>query len=126
MNEPKEIMNLYKVLIASDQYTFPKKGKVKISENHGVYIVYSPADKVLHVGNTPSGKKGLDQRLYNHVTRTSSLSRQYLKPQNISLRNGYKYRVIEISSPRKRALLEALAAGLLCPAHIGTGEKKKK
>ncbi|MBX2963726.1 MAG: hypothetical protein KF687_14540 [Cyclobacteriaceae bacterium] len=126
MTESDEIMNLYKTLIQSDQYTFPSKGKVKISEKHGVYIVYSPTDKVLHVGNTPSGKKGLNQRLYNHVTRTSSFSRVYLKPQNISLRNGYKYRVIEISSPRKRALLEALTAGLLCPAHIGTGEKKKK
>lgn len=126
MTESEEIMNLHKTLVQSKQYTFPTKGKVKISEKHGVYIVYSPADKVLHVGNTPSGKKGLNQRLYNHVTRTSSFSREYLKPQNISLRNSYKYRVIEISSPRKRALLEALTAGLLCPAHIGTGEKKKK
>lgn len=125
MNEPEEIMNLHKALIQSDQYTFPTKGKVKVSEKHGVYIVYSPADKVLYVGNTPSGEKGLDQRLYNHVTGASSFSKQYLEPQNISLRSGYKYRIIELSSPRKREPLEALTAGLLCPVHIGTGEKRK-
>lgn len=102
-----------------------KKGKVRICENHGVYIIYSPSNKVLHVGNTPSGKGGLNQRLYNHVTRTSSFSRSYLKPKEISLRDGYKFRFLEVPNPRIRTLLEALTAGLLCPTHIGTGEKRK-
>jgi hypothetical protein len=125
MSEPEEIMKLHKLLISSKQFTFPVKGKVNVSENHGVYIIYSPTEIVLHVGNTPSGKKGLNQRLYNHVTRTSSFSRKYLKPNGISLRNGYKFRILEVSVPRTRALLEALTAGLLCPLHLGTGEKKK-
>jgi len=124
MSEPNDIMKLHKELIASKQHIFPPKGKVNVSERHGVYIIYNPTETVLHVGNTPSGKKGLNQRLYNHVTRTSSFSRNYLKPKGISLREGYKFRILEVSVPRKRALLEALTAGLLCPAHIGTGEKK--
>jgi len=126
MKEPDEIMKLHKELVASEQHIFPLKGKVNVSEKHGVYIIYSPSEIVLHVGNTPSGKGGLNQRLYNHVTRTSSFSRKYLKPKGISLRKGYKFRILEVSVPRTRALLEALTAGLLCPAHIGTGEKKSQ
>ncbi len=125
MSEQQEIMNLHNKLIASKQYVFPSKGKVNVSEKHGVYVIYNPEDEVLHVGNTPSGKQGLNQRLYDHLARTSSFKDHYLKPNNISLRNGYKYRIIEVAESRKRALLEALTAGLLCPIHIGTGQKKK-
>jgi hypothetical protein len=126
MAEQDKIMELHKKLIRSRKFTFPEKGKVKISDKHGVYIIYSPMGEVLHVGNTPSGRGGLDQRLYNHVTRSSSFSRLYLKPKHIFLRNKYQFQIIEVNSARKRALLEALTAGLLCPKHIGTGEKKKR
>lgn len=42
---------------------------------------------------------------------------------NVSLRNWGLFQLIEIESARERSLLEAFTAGLLCPAHIGTGEK---
>ena len=123
MIESIKIMKLYEKLISSKQLLFPEKGKVKVSENQGVYIIYNPNEIVLHVGNTPSGVKGLNQRLYNHLTNTSSFSRSYLVPNGISLRNGYKFRYVAVPVPRTRVLLEALTTGLLCPAHIGTGEK---
>jgi hypothetical protein len=79
---------------------------------------------VLHVGNTPSGKNGLNQRLYNHITRTGIFFKKYLEPRKIDMRGSYKFKYIEVKSNRKRALLEAYTAGMLCPAHFGTGEKK--
>jgi len=124
MNEATEIMDLYNKLVSSEKYTFPSKGKVNISRKHGVYIIYDTNDIVLHVGMTPYGKEGLDQRLYNHISKTGVFYREYLKPNKIEMRGKYQFRIIEVSNPRKRALLEALTAGLLCPSHFGTGKKK--
>ena len=47
-----------------------------------------------------------------------------MQPKSISLRGGYTFGFVEIENARTRVLLEALTAGLLCPAHFGTGEKK--
>jgi len=123
MNESNIILKLHLRLISSKQYIFPKTGQINVNANHGVYIIYSPRNIVLHVGTTKRAKGGLNQRLYNHLTGASSFSNAYLKKKNISLRNSYKYRYLEVKDSRKRALLEALSIGLLCPKHIGTGEK---
>ena len=79
---------------------------------------------MFHVGTTKYGKEGLNQRLSNHLSGASSFSKKYLKPNRILLRDGYKFQCLQVRNPRTRALLEALTAGLLCPAHFGTGEKK--
>ena len=123
-NEPAEIKELFEKLICGDLHRFPKTGRVNVTNNHGVYIIYSPHGKVLHVGNTPSGKNGLNQRLYNHITRTGIFFKKYLEPRKIDMRGSYKFKYIEVKSNRKRALLEAYTAGMLCPVHFGTGEKK--
>lgn len=125
MNKPEQIMKLHEQLIASAIQTFPLKRKVNVSTLQGVYIIYSPEKNVLHVGRTNGGKNGLDQRLLNHVRNQSSFSKLYLQKKKINLRNGYKFRYIEVHEPKTRGLLEALTAGLLCPAHFGTGEKKR-
>lgn len=39
------------------------------------------------------------------------------------LRGGYGFRYLTVKNPRQRALLEAYAIGVLCPAHIGLGEE---
>ena len=39
---------------------------------HGVYIIYSPNGRVTHVGRTVRGKRGLRQRLNNHLHGASS------------------------------------------------------
>ena len=126
MSEPETLQELFNKLINSETFTFPLKGKVGVSSKHGVYIIFSPENEVLHVGNTPSGKEGLNQRLYNHISCTGIFYRAYLKPNGIKMRGTHTFKFIEVALPRERALLEALTAGLLCPKHFGTGEKKLK
>ena len=124
LKEPDKILRLFKELKKSKLYLFPSKGKVNVSIRHGVYIILDPKGRVLHVGNTPYGKLGLNQRLYNHISSTGVLYREYLRPNNLNLRNGYSFKYIEVDNTRERALLEALTAGLLCPVHFGTGAKR--
>lgn len=124
LSESDLIKNLFAKLISSDYHVFPLRGKIDLTEKHGVYIIYSPKNEVLHVGNTPSGRKGLNQRLYNHITCTGVFYYKYLKPNNIKMRGTYKFKYLEVDDIRQRALLEAYAAGNLCPAHFGTGAKK--
>lgn len=123
MTEPEKIMELYNQLVDSPQYDFPSNGKIEISNKQGIYIVYNDNNEALHVGKTNGAKNGLNQRLLNHVRNQSSFSKLYMQKENIALRAWGKFKFIEIESARERSLLEALTAGLLCPAHIGTGEK---
>lgn len=125
MSEYNEILSLHQKLIISDFNFFPAKGTgIHVSNKHGVYLIFSPDDEILHVGTTKRGKKGLNQRLGNHRSGNSSFTIKFLNNQGHLLSAGYKFKYLEVKDPRKRALLEALTIGLLCPAHIGTGEKK--
>jgi hypothetical protein len=124
MKEPLEILNLHRKLLISPFIQFPQKGRVEVCSNQGVYIIACPKLYVLHVGRTVSGKNGINQRLNNHLGNKSSFSKKYLLPNKIKLRNGYFYKYSEVDNGRKRALLEALTTGLLCPKHIGTGVGK--
>lgn len=111
--------------MASGYHRFPGKGAVNETKEHGVYLIYDPSNNILHVGKTNRAKNGLNQRLQNHISGNSSFSIQFLKMDGGVLRKGYKFKYLVVTHSRKRALLEALATGVLCPAHIGTGEKKK-
>ena len=123
-NESKKIMQLHQELLTSSFHFFPTKGTVNVSDKQGVYIIYNSNQETLHVGKTDRGKEGINQRLLNHLRNQSSFAKKYLKRKNIILRNGCEFKYIEVENGRTRALLEALTTGLLCPAHIGTGEKK--
>jgi hypothetical protein len=125
-NEPAIIKRLFNRLISTEHHIFPVRGKINLTQKHGVYIIYSPKNEVLHVGNTPSGKKGLDQRLYNHISCTGIFYEKYLKPNKIRMRGVYKFKYLEVTDIRQRALLEAYSAGKLCPLHFGTGAKKSE
>jgi hypothetical protein len=85
----------------------------------GVYVIYNARGKVLHVGRTPKGAKGLHQRLSNHLHGASSFTIKYLEGHGARLRRGGTFRYLVVASPRLRALLEAYAIGSLCPAHLG-------
>jgi hypothetical protein len=126
LNEPSIIESLFEKLTSNNFYIFPLGGKMNVSEKHGVYIIYSPQNEVLHVGNTPSGRKGLNQRLYNHISCTGVFYEKYLKPNKIRMRGTYKFKYLEVADIRLRALLEAYSAGKLCPLHFGTDAKKSK
>lgn len=126
IKESDRIRILHKELVGSKVYRFPSYGKIEVSKKQGIYIVYNNVKIPLHVGKTNGGRNGLNQRLLNHVRNQSSFSKLYMQTNNISLRGWGEFQFIEVENSRERSLLEALTAGLLCPAHIGTGEKKQK
>jgi hypothetical protein len=102
--------------------TFPDLyEKLDAPDRPGVYVIYSPRGVVLHVGSTPKGRKGIAQRLRDHLGTRSSFTLQYkrLKQDGSRLRKGYKFRCLPVRKRRFRALLEAYAIGCLCPEHIG-------
>jgi hypothetical protein len=134
--EQKEIRARFTELIHSPLHRFPADhGKIKAPTQQGVYLIYSPRDKVLriggntvprdtllHAGRTIRGIGGIRQRLNNHLHDASSFTNQFLKHDGSKLRNGCTYRYLEIEDARLRALVEAYAVGYLCPKHIGLGQ----
>lgn len=122
--EGRHIKDLFGRLTRGQLYDFPKHGyteSVGAPRRQGVYVIYSPKGTVLHVGRTQRGRKGLRQRLNNHLLGQSSFIEKYLKGRGSRLRNRYKFRYLAIKNPRERALVESLAIGKLCPNHLGLG-----
>jgi hypothetical protein len=66
-------------------------------------------------------KKGIRQRLGNHLQTQSSFTAKYppLKGRGTNLRQRYSYKFLEVGDQRQLMLLEAYAVGCLCPEHIG-------
>ncbi len=125
MTKPEKIQQLYKQLINQPVNYFPaSRTRWQLTNEHGVYIIYSPKHIVLHVGKTSRGKNGLKQRMYNHLHNASSFSGEYLSKRNLDLRKGFYFRFLVVKETRERAYLENLASGMLCPEHIGTSERK--
>lgn len=120
--ELKLLETHFNILTRSPLMPFPaKRTKLDAPKELGVYVIYDPKGKVVHVGRTPSAEDGLYQRLQNHLDGKSSFTKKYLKGESSLLRNGYGFRYVAIPDQRIRALLEAYAIGNLCPAHIGLG-----
>lgn len=122
MTEAERIRQLFNTLLQADMQNFPATGRLDITCEKGVYIIYNSNGKVSHVGNTPRGQKGLCQRLNNHIGKSSSFAQKFLIPQGLSIRDGFRFKLLEVASARERILLECLACGELCPEHIGTHE----
>lgn len=121
--ESRKVERLFKELCRAPLFRFPERGPPsQAPERHGVYAILSPRRKVLHVGRTTRGKRGLYQRLNNHLLNGSSFTAHYLKGDGRRLRGAFLYRFLEVPGPRTRALLEAYAIGKLCPEHLGIGE----
>lgn len=125
-SEPKRVRRLFRELLANHRLEFPRKGGVPdVPEHQGVYVIRFQT-KVLHVGRTYRGKKGLKQRLDNHLYSQSSFTEKYLKDGSKLRRPGYTFQYLEVdgrgrrSSSRLRALLEFYATASLCPAHLGS------
>jgi hypothetical protein len=119
--EQKAVRALFIDLMREKRKQFPKpRGKLDAPARQGVYVIYSPRVwKVVHVGRTYKGTAGLRQRLKNHMHGSSSFAREYFKGHGSTLRNGYAFRCLPVTSRRLRALLEAYAIGRLCPSHTG-------
>ena len=120
-SEKTIVQTLFDNLINKQKYLFPERGKPSnIPHTHGVYIIQK-GNEVLHIGRTHRGKKGLHQRLCNHLYGASSFTKEYLDGDGKELRKGYTYQYLEVKEDRHRALLEAYAVGTLCPKHLGLG-----
>lgn len=121
--EPKAIKAKLGQLLRSRMIAFPPAGeKIDVPDVHGVYVIYNASGRVAHVGRTVRGKRGLYQRLNNHLQGASSFTIKALGGKGAKLRDGYKFRYIEIEQSRLRALVEAYAIGQLCPEHLGEGQ----
>jgi hypothetical protein len=120
--EQREVRELVARLRRARRIKFPKTGHaLACPPRHGVYLIYNQRGRVAHVGRTLRAQNGLLNRLRNHLHGQSSFVELHLKKRYRRLRHGYSYAWIEVRSPRRRALVEALATGLICPRHIGTG-----
>ena len=83
------------------------------------YAIYGRRGvRVLHVGRTVTGTKGLRQRLSNHLHGRSSFVTLHFDRDATRIRS-LRFKYVEIANPRIRALVEAYAIGQYCPSHIG-------
>jgi len=124
--ETKIIEKEFNNVLKAELIAFPQaREPLQAPTDQGVYIIYNPKGEVVHVGRSVRGQNGLYQRLRNHLRGSSSFTRKYLNGDGNKLRLGYKYKYRVIPDPRKRALLEALATGRLCPKHLGLGDKSQ-
>lgn len=120
--EPKTIKAKLNQLVKSHLLRFPVSGdRLTVPHLQGVYIIYDPKGRVAHVGRTVRGKRGLHQRINNHLHGRSSFVIKALNGKGARLRKGFKFRFITIENSRLRALIEAFAIGQLCPDHLGDG-----
>ena len=120
--EPEIVAALYGELMDVPLWTFPKlREQLYAPARGGVYVVYNPRGRVVHVGRTTSERRGIAQRLRDHMANASSFTTKYLKGEGGRLRGRYMYRALPVRNRRHRALLEAYATGHLCPAHVGLG-----
>jgi hypothetical protein len=127
--EIKKVKAKFNELKRSPQYRFPDRGGLKAPNQRGVYVIYGPRKETLHVGGTPRGRRGICQRLSNHLYGQSSFTIKSLflkRHGGRTLRKRYHYvrahctyQCLRIRNDRLRALVEAYAIGCLCPDHIG-------
>lgn len=118
----ERVKELFAALMAAPLLSFPNKGEKLVCERtRGVYVIYGPDGSVLHVGDTPRAKGGIEQRIKNHLAGKSSFVRKMYGGDGSRLRSGNSFRCIGVADGRLRALLQAYAIGHLCPEHIGAG-----
>lgn len=120
-SEKQKIRELFKALCKQPMRQFPQAHrKLEAPLKPGVYVIRK-GGVVLHVGRTVRGRRGLQQRLTNHLHGNSSFTNEYLHGKGDKLRKGHTYQSLVVKDRRLRALLEAYATGKLCPKHIGLG-----
>lgn len=125
-SERDRVVSRFDKLLEAPLTRFPQNREaIDAPDNQGVYLIIGPRGKVLHVGKTNRGKRGLHQRLSNHLNGSSSFTKAYLDGNGTVLRSGHAFRFVEIEDARLRTLVEAYATGVLCPAHLGVGDTLK-
>jgi hypothetical protein len=90
--ERKIIQKLLAALLRAERQRFPDAYETLNAPNEkGVYIIYSPHGKVMHVGSTPRAKRGIAQRLRDHLAGRSSFTAKMFNQNGSQLRNGYQF-----------------------------------
>ncbi len=124
--EVGRVQALVRQLVRAPRVQFPPVGRgLDCPPQQGVYLIRDAHGRVLHVGRTTRARKGLVDRLRGHLGGRSSFVVHYLDNNPEKLRAGFTYAWIVVPNHRLRALVEALATGQFCPAHIGTGESAR-
>ena len=80
MTESAAVRELFNKLRQQKLMQFPRNGYVErldVSEAQGVYVIYNPRKIPVHVGRTVHGKRGLRQRLDQHLLGQSSFVGHY-------------------------------------------------
>src|ERR1700733_3566344 len=73
--ELQRVKKKFVELMQSPLHSFPASRQgLKETDKRGVYVIYGPHGKVLHVGGTPRGRRGIGQRLGNHLHGQSSFT----------------------------------------------------
>src|ERR1039458_3029660 len=109
---PRTISKLFVDLKRQPLTPFPdNRETLEAPSEKGVYIIYSPAGKVLHVGSTPWARGGVAQRLRDHLAGRSSFTEKMFDNEGWRLRKGYKFRCLAVKNHHHRAYLEFLAIG---------------
>mgnify|MGYP006299234359 CR=1 FL=1 len=122
-SERARIRRLFMRLMEQPLMDFPAaRQPLEAPEKHGVYVI-TKGKSVFHVGRTTRAQRGLHQRLSAHLYGRSSFTRVVFNRDGSQLRAGFKFRYLVVQNARHRALLEAYAAGCLCPKHMGVGVK---
>lgn len=114
-------MELFRNLCKQAIQVFPMpRARLLAPKTPGVYVIRDPSNRVVYVGCTA---RGLRQRLNDHLNDRSPLYYD-LNGDCSQLRAKYTFQYLEIDIRRKRAPVEALATGMLCPLHLDSGKAK--
>jgi hypothetical protein len=121
----RRLTQWYKKLVEQNATKFPlERGQVKATQEKGVYLIIDSQGIVVHVGSTLRAKRGIHQRLYDHLCGRSSFVLKYkpLKGKGSNLRAKYSYKYVAVADAKMRMLLEAYAVLKLEPKHYDLGE----
>ncbi len=120
--EQQDVRRRFARLMRAKRYRFPShRERLFAPPHHGVYVVFGPGNRILHVGRTVRGKRGLLQRLTDHLRGNSSFTASSFQRDGSKLRGKCSYAFLTIKDARSRVLLESYAVGFLCPKHLGLG-----
>jgi hypothetical protein len=121
--EHRRVKSLFDKLMRAPCHEFPQSyNRLEAPREKGIYVIHSPRGKIMHVGATPRAKRGIRQRLFDHLQGRSAFTKRCFNHRGYRLRGGYKFRYLVVKNARDRALLEPYAFGCLCPAFIGFGD----
>lgn len=85
--ELESIKRKFRALMRAERIVFPMpRERISAPTTQGVYLIFGPRGRVLHVGRTVKGRNGLRQRLKNHLQGQSSFTLAIFNGQGERLR----------------------------------------